>query len=211
MPNIQPFEKHAEEYDAWFTTYKNVFNSELKAIRKAMPAGRNFIEVGLGSGIFASALGINEGIEPSDRMRERAIKLGIYAFKGVAEALPYANNSQTGVLMVTTICFVDDIYKTFHEAYRVLKLNGNLVIGFVDKDSQMGMLYQKNKTKDVFYKDATFYNTEEVIKIIQTVGFKTVNIYQTVFDSIDKVDQVQEPMNGYGKGSFVVLKAKKNK
>lgn len=65
--------------------------------------------------------------------------------------------------LVTTICFLDNIETAFKEAYRVIRANGQLIIGFVDKDSPIGRLYQKRKKESVFYKIATFYSVDEVI------------------------------------------------
>jgi len=80
--------------------------------------------------------------------------------------LPYANNSKNAVLMVTTICFVDDINKSFWEVRRVLKDDDLFVIGFVDKNSPIGKSYLVNKNKSIFYKDAIFFGTEELFKIL---------------------------------------------
>ena len=141
MPKISPFENYPDEYDNWFVINKHAFQSELNAIKKVMPSRGKGIEIGVGSGIFAEPLGITEGIEPSRVMREKAKQRNINAIDAVAENLPYPDSSMDFALMVTTICFVDDIYRSFNEAYRVLKNAGNLIIGFVDKNSPIGKLY----------------------------------------------------------------------
>ena len=58
MPKTEPFDQYADEYDDWFVINKYVFQSELNAIKKALPENGDAIEVGLGSGIFAAPLGI---------------------------------------------------------------------------------------------------------------------------------------------------------
>ncbi len=40
-------------------------------------------------------------------------------------------------------------------------------------------------------------------------GFKISNTYQTVFGEIDEINEVQNVLVGYGKGSFVVIEAQK--
>ena len=142
-------------------------------------------------------------------MREKARKRGVGVIDAVAEKLPYADQSKDAVLMVTTICFVDDIYKSFQEVHRVLKDNGHFIIGFVDKNSPIGKFYLEQKDKNVFYKDAIFFGTEELYEILKETEFKINNTYQTVFGKIEEINKVQNVLAGYGKGSFVVIKAQK--
>ncbi|MBC8185103.1 class I SAM-dependent methyltransferase [candidate division KSB1 bacterium] len=209
MPKTGPFDNYSDEYDDWFVINKYAFQSELNAIKKTLPENGDAIEVGIGSGIFAAPLGIKEGIEPSKAMREKAKKRGIRVMDAVAENLPYADKSKDVVLMITTICFVDDIYKSFQEVHRVLKDDGHLIIGFVDKNSPVGKFYLEQKDENVFYKDAVFWGTEELYEILKDTGFKINNTYQTVFGKIEEVKQVQNVLVGYGQGSFVVIKAQK--
>lgn len=209
MPKTEPFDQYADEYEDWFIINKYAFQSELNAIKKALPDNRDIVEVGIGSGIFAAPLGIKEGIEPSEAMREKAKKRGVRVMDDVAENLPYADKSKDVVLMVTTICFVDDIYQSFQEVHRVLKDDGYFIIGFVEKNSPIGKFYFEHKNENVFYKDATFFGTEELYEILEDKGFKINNTYQTVFGKIEKIHKVQNVLVGYGKGSFVVIKAQK--
>jgi len=111
--------------------------------------------------------------------------------------------------MVTTICFVDDIYKSFQEVHRVLKDDGHFIIGYVDKNSPIGKFYLEHKNENVFYEDAIFFGTEELYKTLKDTGFKNKNTYQTVFGNIDEINKVQNVLVGYGQGSFVVIKAQK--
>lgn len=207
MPKTEPFDNYSNEYEDWFIINKYAFQSELNAIKKAFPDNGDVVEIGIGSGIFAAPLGIKEGIEPSEAMREKAKKRGVRVMDAVAEDLPYADQSKDAVLMVTTICFVDDIYKSFQEAHRVLKDNGHLIIGYVDKNSPIGKFYLEQKDESLFYKDAVFFGTEELYKILRETGFKIENTYQTVFGRIDEINEVQDVLVGYGKGSFVVIEA----
>jgi len=209
MPKIKPFENHLKEYERWFVDNHYVFQSELNAVRKAIPLGKKGIEIGIGSGIFAQPLGITTGIEPSKAMREKAKTRNINAVDAVAENLPYPDSCIDFALMVTTVCFLDDIYQSFYEVNRILSTNGFLIIGFVDKNTPLGKIYLEHKDENVFYKDATFYSTKELLGILKNTGFKINNVYQTVFGKLDEINKVQEVITGYGKGSFVVIKAKK--
>jgi hypothetical protein len=87
---------------------------------------------------------------------------------------------------------------------------GRLIIGFVDKNSPIGKEYLEHKDESLFYKDAIFYGTEDLYKILNVTGFAIENTYQTVFGEIDKVSEVQDVLEGYGQGSFIVINAKKD-
>ncbi len=208
MPKTKPFDNHLKEYERWFVDNHYVFQSELNAVRKAIPLGKKGVEIGIGSGIFAQPLGITTGIEPSKAMREKAKTRNINAVDAVAENLPYPDSCIDFALMVTTVCFLDDIYQSFYEVNRILSTNGCLIIGFVDKNSHLGKIYMDHKDESIFYKNATFYSTKELLGILKNTGFEIKSVYQTLFGKLDEINKVQEVITGYGKGSFVVIKAK---
>ena len=205
MAKITAFENNFDEYENWFTDNKYAYLSEIKAIKQICKVPKNAIEIGIGSGLFAEPLGIKKGIDPSLTMLEMAKNRGLDVDIAVAENLPYADNSIDYALMVTSICFVDDEQKAIAEAYRVLSKNGNLIIAFVDKDSPIGKEYLKHKNESLFYKEATFFSTAELINLAEKVGFSVAGIKQTVFGKINEINREQEVKDGYGKGSFVVL------
>ncbi len=76
MLQTLPFNDHVAEYEDWYKKYPYVFRSEVAAIKELLPRGENIrgIEVGLGTGRFAKALGIKQGIEPAENMRAVAKK-----------------------------------------------------------------------------------------------------------------------------------------
>ncbi len=196
MPKTKPFDECLNEYEAWFVENRAVYYSELQAIRLISKIPDNAVEIGVGSGLFAEPLGIKTGIEPSEAMRKKAKERGIHVIDGVAENLPWKDNSIDYALMVTTICFVDDVRKSLSEVYRILQNNGNLIIGFVDKNSPEGKFYQKNKEKSLFYKDATFHSTEELCKYLKETGFSIKKTQQTVFGLLNEVVDFQETSDG---------------
>ncbi|HEY4656292.1 MAG TPA: class I SAM-dependent methyltransferase [Cyclobacteriaceae bacterium] len=153
-----PFNDHVAEYDAWFEEYPYVFQSEVEALREMLPEGDKLsgIEVGLGTGRYAQALGIKEGIEPAVNMRELAIRRGIEIMDGVAERLPYGDHRFDFVLMNSCIIYFDELHGPFSEAHRVLKGSGTLVVSFIDKNSPLGKQYEARKAESTFYKHANF-------------------------------------------------------
>jgi len=209
MPRIEPFEKYSDKYEDWFERNEFVYKSEIQAIKELLPKVKKRIEIGVGSGRFAVPLGIKTGVDPSPRMREIAQQKGVKVIDAVAEELPFENSQFELVLMVTTICFVDNLGLAFREAYRILKPGRYLIIGFVDKDSSLGKLYQQHKKKSLFYKIATFYSTKEVVYNLSKVGFKEFNFKQTIFHSLNEIKNVETVKENYGEGSFVVIRARK--
>lgn len=207
MPRTQPFDQYLKEYEHWFEQHRLVYLSEVAAVRHFIPAGPKGIEIGIGTGRFALPLGIKEGVEPSAMMREFAIRQGLTVHEGVAEKLPLPDQSFDFALMVTTICFVDDILKSFQEAHRILKSGGSLIIGLVDRESPLGKIYEVMKEHDKFYRIATFYSTAEVIHYLQQAQFGNIETVQTVFDDLDSIHEIQPFKEGYGEGGFVAIKA----
>jgi ubiquinone/menaquinone biosynthesis C-methylase UbiE len=207
MAKTKPFDEYAFQYEDWFERNRFVYESELRAIREQLPKSNNGIEIGVGSGRFAMPLGIKIGLEPSRKMREMAQKRGIEVIDGVAEKLPFHDSQFGFALMVTTICFLDDMEAAFKEVYRVLKPSGLFIIGFIHKGSPIGKLYQKHKNESVFYRVATFYSVDEVVSHLKQAGFKNFNFTQTIFHNLTEIRNVEPIKEGHGEGSFVVVRA----
>jgi SAM-dependent methyltransferase len=206
MAKTEPFDEHIDQYEYWFVVNEYAYESELKAVKALLPASGEGFEIGVGSGLFAKPLGIKFGVEPSAKMREIAQKRGIDVIDGVGEALPYADSRFDFSLMVTTICFLDDVEAAMKEAYRVLKPGGSLIIGFVDKDSNLGKLYQNHKKESLFYGIATFYSVDEVILYLEKAHFRNFTFTQTIFHNLKEINSVEPVKEGYGEGSFVVVR-----
>ncbi len=210
MSKTEVFEKHAIEYDAWFDKHKAVFQSEVDALRDMLPPGDSHgIEVGLGTGRFAAALGIKEGVEPAESMRAIAISRGIEVMDGTAERLPYKDLHFDFVLMTSCISYVDDLDEAFREARRVLKPGGRLILGSIEKDSVIAKTYEARREQSRFYHQATFYSTERLLERMKNAGFGHFEITQTLFRPLGEIDTPEPARPGHGEGSFVIIKALK--
>jgi ubiquinone/menaquinone biosynthesis C-methylase UbiE len=205
--NQNPFNIYTEEYEKWFKENENTFQSELLAIRQVVPIGKKGIEIGIGSGIFAEQLDIKFGIDPSEKMLDLARKRDLNVVNGFAENLPFPDESFDFAAFITSICFIKNPEKAIKEAYRILRKEGEIIIAFIDKHSKLGQILDKEKDSSKFYSVASFCSVSEIIKIIENNEFKVSKIIQTLID-ID-VRLVEQPLEGFGKGSFVVIKAKK--
>lgn len=150
MARIATFDEHAEQYDAWFDRHREIYLAELAAVRELIPVGGKGVEIGIGTGRFAGPLGIPVGVEPSPRMAELARRHGLLVFEATAEALPFSDGEFDFVLMVTVICFLDDVELALREAHRVLRPEGALVIGFIDRESALGRQYRLKRIEACF-------------------------------------------------------------
>ncbi len=209
MPKISVFQKNFAQYEEWFKENRWVYEAELRAVKALIPEKGLGIEIGVGTGRFAQPLGIKIGIEPSGRMKKIAQKRGIQVLDGVAEELPFGNSEFDFALMVTTVCFVDDIDKSLQEAYRILSQDGFLIIGLVDRNSSVGQIYLSHQNESVFYKDATFFSVDELIEIMTQIGFRDFDFRQTIFQTLSETTENEPVKHGYGEGSFVVIRATK--
>ncbi|MEA3545700.1 MAG: class I SAM-dependent methyltransferase [Thermodesulfobacteriota bacterium] len=204
MPKIDAFEKYSDAYDDWFDNNRSAYEAELQVVRQLLPAGTvRGMEIGVGSGKFAVPLGIKIGVEPSAQMAAKAKGQGVDVHSGVAEELPFLDHQFDFALMVTTICFVDDVVQAFREALRVLNPGGAIIVAYVDKASQLGQKYLANRDKSKFYQQATFFSTTEVLTHLKTAGFGSTQIKQTLITSPSD----QTVLDGYGLGGFVAVKA----
>ncbi|KGK97799.1 methyltransferase type 11 [Methanococcoides methylutens] len=209
MSNIMPFERYTARYEKWFEDNVPVYSSELDALRVNMPSFSRGIEVGVGSGRFAAPLNIYLGMDPASSMLDISRKRGIEVVRGVAEKLPFADSSFDLVLMVTTICFLDDIASAFREVNRILMPGGSFVMGFIDKNSPVGRSYQEKKANNIFYNLATFYSVEDAVSLLNASGFDDLFFTQTIFRDLKGIKDLEPVLHCHGQGSFVVIRAVK--
>ena len=75
---VSPFDDLASDYDAWFEREgKLIFAIEVQAFHQVLPSlPKSWLEVGVGSGRFAQALGIEIGVDPSIKLLEMAGQRG---------------------------------------------------------------------------------------------------------------------------------------
>ena len=210
MAKKEPFESFPSRYEEWFERHPWAYRSELQAVRELLPAGRG-LEVGVGSGRFAAPLGVKVGVDPSLRMGIRARRRGVEVVGGVAEALPFKGESFDFLLLVTTICFLDDPLKAAEESLRVLKEGGALVVGFVDRQSPLGRLYEGKKMGNPFYRVATFFSVPEVVELMERAGFGRFRFCQTLFGDLEGMEGPDPVKEGWGEGGFVVVRGEKLK
>ncbi|TRZ83854.1 class I SAM-dependent methyltransferase [bacterium] len=205
MNNV--FDLYSKQYDAWYSRHEFAFLSEIEAIKKALPVDGKGLEIGVGTGRFASSLGISTGIDPSSEMLRIAKERGVDTYLGFGETLPFPQEVFDYVAVIISLCFVENPKKVIEEAYRVLKTNGKVIIGIVDRESFLGTFYQRKES--VFYKKARFFSVAEVTGLLKEYDFSFFSYYQTISVLPDDMESVEKPQKGFGKGGFIVIAAKK--
>jgi ubiquinone/menaquinone biosynthesis C-methylase UbiE len=180
IPSRLVFDEHAGDYDTWFDEHNSVYQAQLRILRGVVPDFQRGLEVGVGSGRFAAPLGIHSGIDPSHNLILMAKQWGLEVELGEAEHLPYRAGSFDFVLMMTVICFLDDIQRAFHEVHRVLEPGGTLVAGFIEARGEIFQEYQHEPIKGQFLQFATFRTCDEVYSFFKDAGFEEVSVLQRV-------------------------------
>jgi SAM-dependent methyltransferase len=211
MAKSASFEAHHRRYEAWFDRHAAAYVSELLALRPFVPLEGRGLEIGVGSGRFAAPLGVQVGVDPSPAMLAYTAARGVEAFVAAAAQLPFADGSFDFAMVVTTLCFVDSPERMLSETRRVLKPDGRLVIGFIDRASDMGRDYESRKAESVFYRDATFRSADEVAGLLEGGGFSIEAWAQTLTRPIAETADIESLRPGRGHGAFVVVSARSGK
>jgi SAM-dependent methyltransferase len=211
--DVSLFDDLALEYDAWFDTEGSlIFLIEVQAFKLLLPGlPKPWLEIGVGSGRFAQALGIETGVDPSIKLLEMARKRGITAFRGKGEQGLFDEESFGSVFLIVTLCFLESPLDVLKEANRILIPGGKIVLGLVLKESSWGQFYQLKKAQGHrFYKFASFYIYDEIAKLLEQAGFVIEKTVSTLFQQPSKVQHVEKPREGYFPGAgFTIIVAGK--
>ena len=197
---ISPFDDLALEYDAWFDREgRPLFAIEVRAFQELLPSlPKPWLEIGVGSGRFAQALGIETGVDPSFKLAQMARGRGINTFLGRGEQEPFGEESFGTVFLIVTLCFLNSPRDVLKEANRILMPGGKAVLGLVLRESPWGDLYQQKKNVGHrFYRYANFYRCDEVVRLLVQAGFVTEKIVSTLFQRPGEEHHMEEPREGY--------------
>ena len=191
-----PFDTLASKYDAWFDEEgRLIFDIEVRAFQEVLPLlPKPWLEIGVGSGRFAQALGIGTGIDPSAKLLEIAKRRGINGFLARGEDEFFDVETFGTVFLIVTLCFVDSPLAVLKQAHRILKEGGKIVLGLVLRESPWGQFYfAKKKEGHRFYKHATFYNYQEVVELLEHSGFTIEKVLSTLFQRPSEIAKMESP------------------
>jgi ubiquinone/menaquinone biosynthesis C-methylase UbiE len=207
-----PFEAPADKYDSWYDGKGRLaFEIELAALRPLLAELPNpWLEVGVGTGRFAQALGIPLGIDPSPALLAKARQRGIEVLYGEGEELVFRAGSFGTVFLLTTWEFLNDPPKVLRECRRVLKAGGRLVNAYLDRDGKWGASYvERGRQGHPLFSHAHFDRYEDVTRLTEQAGFEILSTVSTLFQGPGESVAIEEARPGFVRGaSFVVLVAR---
>jgi len=172
------------------------------------PGPAPWLEVGVGTGRFARALGIDVGVDPAGRMLAYAATRGVRVAEALGEALPFGDGSFGAVFIVVTICFARDPAALLREARRVVTDRGGVILGIVPAEGPWGRFYRaKAETGHPFYSEARFFSPDELGRLAREAGLHLRGAASTLLQNPqDEVILVEPPRDGIaGQAGFVSL------
>ena len=168
------------------------------------------LEVGVGSGRFAAALGIEVGLDRALAPLRFAARRAVAVVQGAGERLPFYDDAFGAVVLVATLCFADDPGALLDEARRVLAPSGRLVAAVVPLDSAWGRRYEaQGRAGHPFYQGARFLTLAEHHRMLTTAGFTVTGACSTLTQAPSDDPVEEDALDGVVPGAgFVALQAR---
>jgi SAM-dependent methyltransferase len=208
-----PFERFASKYDAWFEQEGSlIFDIEVRAFLKILPSlPKPWIEIGVGSGRFAKALGIETGVEPALNLGKMAQERGIEVTPARGEDRVFPRASFGTAFLIVTLCFLDDPIAVLQRITEMLHSGGKLVLGLIVKESPWAHFYtQKKREGHPFYSIALFFSYQEVLDLLHRSGFEHEKTVSALFQAPGQVECMESPREGFSpQAGFTIMVAGK--
>ena len=202
----------ARNYDSYYDTPigKEIDEIEKNLITKYIRYFTELpvLELGCGTGHWTEFL-VNQGlsitaIDISEAMLKQAkgkkLKQTIF-LKADASKLPFADESFGSIISITMLEFTENIQGVLKEINRVLKPEGILILGCLNKNSEIG----KSKEKDETFKNAHFFSKAELKSSLSVFGNAEIKecVYLTGASEILDGTMEKYPVEGAFLAAFV--------
>ncbi|MBI5683355.1 MAG: class I SAM-dependent methyltransferase [Deltaproteobacteria bacterium] len=174
-----------DKYDAWYQTHLGSLCDKLEkdAIFSLFKPKGLVLDIGCGTGNYTyevqkrggKAVGMDTDFDMVLFAKNKATIKGVKPLfiVGNAQALPFKDNLFDGILEVTALCFIRHPETVIKEAHRVLKSDGTIVIGELNRLSYWAFLRRaKGWFKETVYKHARFFSISTLTEMLHETGFK---------------------------------------
>ncbi len=170
------FDKSASDYDDWYTDKKGSFvdkvETDLAFKLLEIKDKIKILDVGCGTGNFSVKLANMgckvTGIDISNEMLNVARKksaeqnLDIEFLNMDLYNLEFEDNTFDAVISMTAFEFVEDVPKALEELFRVVKKDGQILVGVIAGNSSWSELYESEAFQNTVFKYANFRTPEEI-------------------------------------------------
>lgn len=178
---MQIFDNIADSYDSWYLTKMGDFVDKVETdlafnLFKVKP-GMLILDIGCGTGNFSiklakkgcKVIGIDVSDEMLDIARVKALKEGLeIEFHNMnVYDLKFDNETFDGAFSMAAFEFITEPDKALEEIFRVIKKDGSILVGTINKDSKWGELYQTEEYQNnTVFKHADFKTLEDLKQIM---------------------------------------------
>jgi SAM-dependent methyltransferase len=169
--SVEVFNMFASRYDSWYERNRITADNELRLVMRASyPLSQPCVEIGGGTGYFASRLGCLN-LDPSVEMLRLSRRRGVESIQGYGEYPPLRYGGFGTVIIVVTICFVESPSAFLRRSSMLLREGGKLVLCIIPRDSSWGAFYEA-KRDSPFYSIARFISRRDAMDLIRSSGLE---------------------------------------
>lgn len=174
------FDNEAKSYDSWYDTKLGDFVDRVErrcAFDLFLPfEGKKILDIGCGTGNYSirlAELGYEVvGIDISDEMldiarnKAKEKNLNIKFYNMDIYDLKFIDEEFHGAFSMAAFEFIEDTERAMYEIFRVVKPEGKILIGTINKDSSWGELYlSQDFQRESVFKHSHFKRMEDFTEI----------------------------------------------